>query len=143
VSKMGKGYCPYCNNYLGDGGFVKGYHKANCPLGQFDKQSEGSKTDGWEMNEGTGFTRQNYFVHVVPNSDTPIPTGWACPRCGKIWAPTVRMCESCNPPYTIVTWPPYETYKEYPYGTTTDAKDSSTQTDSPAEGKISCYFRNQ
>jgi hypothetical protein len=26
----------------------------------------------------------------------PMPTGWVCPRCEKIWAPSVSEC-SCSP----------------------------------------------
>lgn len=30
-----------------------------------------------------------------------LTTGWECPKCGKVWAPTVRACEgkNCQPHY--------------------------------------------
>lgn len=24
------------------------------------------------------------------------PTGWKCPSCGTVWAPSVRKCEDCS-----------------------------------------------
>ena len=25
------------------------------------------------------------------------PEGWVCPKCGAVWAPSVRECEHCKP----------------------------------------------
>lgn len=25
------------------------------------------------------------------------PTGWKCPECGQVWAPTVEKCSRCGP----------------------------------------------
>lgn len=34
----------------------------------------------------------------IHNSNLPtLPTGWICPRCGKVHAPTVTECD-CQPP---------------------------------------------
>jgi hypothetical protein len=39
------------------------------------------------------------------------PKGWACPRCNRIWSPTVEECRPCNPGSVA--------FKTYP-GTTTN-----------------------
>ena len=35
--------------------------------------------------------------------------GWVCPRCGKVWAPSVRSCDECNEKTTFTrdfySWP--------------------------------------
>jgi len=31
---------------------------------------------------------------AVPSA--PLPAGWACPKCGSVWAPTTPGCFTCN-----------------------------------------------
>lgn len=31
-------------------------------------------------------------------TDQTKPTGWTCPRCGKVYAPSVTACAPCNSP---------------------------------------------
>jgi uncharacterized OB-fold protein len=33
-------------------------------------------------------------------NEAPIPLGWLCPRCGRIWAPDVRTCDCQAEPET-------------------------------------------
>ena len=35
--------------------------------------------------------------HLDPSSYQPYPKGWVCPKCGAVWAPSVRECEHCKP----------------------------------------------
>lgn len=48
----------------------------------------------------------------VPTPSQPYTTGWACPRCGRVWAPYVSSCTCGSGTY-------YNTY-----GTGTDSNDS-------------------
>lgn len=34
-------------------------------------------------------------------------TGWACPKCGQVYAPWVQKCEPCAPAAPVVPWYPY------------------------------------
>ena len=29
------------------------------------------------------------------------PTGWTCPKCGRVWAPWVICCECSQPPKVV------------------------------------------
>ena len=33
-------------------------------------------------------------IHDLHQQDYPY--GWTCPKCERVWAPTVRECELCN-----------------------------------------------
>lgn len=35
-----------------------------------------------------------------------IPTGWECPKCGKVWAPFIPSCMSCQKPSGLVSQHP-------------------------------------
>jgi len=40
-----------------------------------------------------------------PSTFTVTPMGWECPKCGRVYAPTIMMCFSCPQPVVTVTEP--------------------------------------
>jgi hypothetical protein len=45
----------------------------------------------------------NYVEPVYPGEwRMPVPQyGWACPKCGSVYAPHVMECSRCNPPQKL------------------------------------------
>ena len=44
------------------------------------------------------------------------PSGWICPKCGRVYAPWVKECEACNPVKVAPTPEPWTLpYPWYPY----------------------------
>jgi uncharacterized OB-fold protein len=42
---------------------------------------------------------------IPSNFDLTTPQGWQCPKCGKIWAPSMISCPHCNQPHPEVIMP--------------------------------------
>jgi hypothetical protein len=38
-----------------------------------------------------------------PPVPEPLPYGWICPRCGRVWAPSVTECQNCRSATTTDT----------------------------------------
>lgn len=32
-------------------------------------------------------------------------TGWICPKCQRVYAPSVTECVACNAPFQVQNWP--------------------------------------
>lgn len=60
--------------------------------------------DEWNTSGSRGNYTGGWWV------PSPQPTGWVCPRCGKVWAPHVDQCRDCSSGYYPSPYPPY-----YPY----------------------------
>lgn len=50
---------------------------------------------GWHM---AGMTCACYslWTWTVPVPAQEAVSGWACPKCGSVWGPSVKGCERCN-----------------------------------------------
>jgi hypothetical protein len=42
---------------------------------------------------------------IPSNFDLTTPKGWQCPKCGKIWSPSMISCPHCNQPQWSFTAP--------------------------------------
>lgn len=62
------------------------------------------------------------------SKDKQQQTGWACPKCGRVYAPWVDKCQSCGNSTITYTPPTCPCYKWWctPYYTTAITADLST-----------------
>jgi len=49
----------------------------------------------------TGFGVGGYGLKI-PQDRTQLDRGWLCPKCDRVYAPSVKMCGNCNG--THLTW---------------------------------------
>ena len=49
-------------------------------------------------NPGSGgtYTTDRLIFGEPTAADAPAPSGWQCPCCKKVWAPSVKSCEKCG-----------------------------------------------
>lgn len=46
----------------------------------------------------TGGRCWRHSVTVTPLGPITLPSGWVCPKCQRVWGPTVQTCQPCSPP---------------------------------------------
>lgn len=78
--------CQFCGLDMDTGS----NHEIECPL---NPSNQHKWTTDWEPDDSITTYPASGYMQVL----YPIPTGWLCPRCNKVWGPSVRECD-CKPP---------------------------------------------
>lgn len=49
------------------------------------------------------YTTDNTYTYIETTETKPFisGSGWVCPKCGSVYAPTTTECIRCNPPYKV------------------------------------------
>ena len=82
------------------------WNNANDRFKKADKVEEMKNLDGVDDVEysniiDTGFGVGGYGLKV-PHDKTNLVMGWCCPKCDRVYSPSVKMCGNCNE--TVITW---------------------------------------
>ena len=101
--------CPDCQKWKADyvlqGSDNSIVHLCKC--GEEDKMASvkcstcGGSRFSWYTGNGSAVLPQCTCPKETVSEDVPQVThtfseGWACPKCGRVWAPDVKGCEVCN-----------------------------------------------